>query len=270
MPLSDNPIHRARRSSSKLRYDLDLSGRRDGGDDLVPNRSAQDNLVNRLGQEIVAGIFPSGSLLPHELEMRKRFSVSRTALREAYRVLAGKAMIAARPKVGTGIRPKSEWNMLDPQVLAWHLQTLPAEDFVDDLHVLRQMVEPAAAAIAASARTAEMLERIAAAYADMERFKDGSGDLIAADASFHLAILAATGNAFVGALGSLIRAALYATFELSWEGAARIQDDRLRQHRLILDAIRDRKPELARRRMTELLRDSLQDVRDYISRGKAD
>ena len=67
--------------------------------------------------------------------MRARFSVSRTALREAYSSLAAKGLIAARPKVGTRVRPKSDWNMLDPEVLAWHIQTLPNENLAEDLYV---------------------------------------------------------------------------------------------------------------------------------------
>jgi GntR family galactonate operon transcriptional repressor len=115
-----------------------------------------------------------------------------------------------------------------------------------------------------SAGSRATVDRIAAAYADMERCKDGAGDLIAADLQFHLAILEATGNYFIGALGSLIHAALVSTFKLSWEGAARIQDDRLHQHRAIFEAIRDRLPECARERMNELLRDSINDVRKFL------
>src|SRR5579871_540558 len=154
-------------------------------------RNIHTSLAGRLGREIVAGLHPPGSLLPNAADMCARFSVSRTALREAYSVLAAKAMIVARPKIGTRVRPKSDWNMLDPEVLEWHLQTVPTEDLIANLYVLRQIIEPAAAALAASGPSGETIDRIAAAYADMERFKDGSGDLIAADLQFHLAILEA-------------------------------------------------------------------------------
>lgn len=196
---------------------------RHDGDQAPFERSIHSRLANTLGREIVGGVYPPGSLLPNELDMRGKFSVSRTALREAYSVLSAKALIVARPKVGTRVRPKSDWNMLDRDVLAWHVQTVPTEDFVADPYVLRQMVEPAAAALAASGSSSATIDRIANAYLDMERFKDGSGDLIAADLKFHLAILQATGNHFIGALGSLIHAALLGTFRLSWEGAARIR-----------------------------------------------
>src|SRR5271169_2125542 len=160
-------------------------------------RNIHTSLAGRLGREIVSGVHPPGSLLPNAADMCARYSVSRTALREAYSVLAAKALIVARPKVGTRVRPKSDWNMLDPEMLSWHLQSAPVEDFVADLFVLRQMVEPAAAALAAAERSSGTLERITEAYGRMERFKNGSGDLIKADLDFHLGILEATGNHFL-------------------------------------------------------------------------
>ena len=227
-------------------------------------RSLPSQLAGRLGREIVGGLYPSGSLLPNAVEMCARYSVSRTALREAYSVLAAKALIVARPKVGTRVRPKSDWNMLDPEMLSWHLQSVPTEDFVADLFVLRQMVEPAAAALAAAERSSGTLERITEAYGRMERFKNGSGDLIQADLDFHLGILEATGNHFLTALGGLIQASLECTFKLSWEGAGRIQDDRLHQHQEILGAICDGSAELARERMAGLLRSSINDVLEFL------
>ena len=201
--------------------------------------------------------------------MCARFHVSRTALREAYSVLSAKSLIVARPKIGTRVRQKADWNMLDPEVLSWHLQATPTENIVGELFVLRQMVEPEAAALAAQARSRATIDRIAEAYGRMDRFKDGAGDLISADLDFHMGILEATGNHFLAALGGLIRASLECTFELSWEGASRIQDARLHQHRGIFEAIRDGSPELAKIRMTELLRDSINDVREYLKQRDA-
>jgi DNA-binding FadR family transcriptional regulator len=231
-------------------------------------RNIHTYLAGTLGREIVSGVFAPGSLLPNAVEMCARFSVSRTALREAYSVLSAKALIMARPKVGTRVRPKADWNLLDPEVLAWHLQSAPTENFVADLYVLRQMVEPASAALAASARPCHTIDRIAYAYERMERFKDGAGDLIDADLQFHMAILEATGNYFLTALGGLIHASLQCAFKFSWAGAARIQDDRLHQHQAILEAIRDGSPDLASQRMTDLLRDSINDVRTFLRHRK--
>ena len=234
-------------------------------------RSIHASLAGRLGREIVSGVYPPGSLLPNAPDMCARFDVSRTALREAYSVLTAKAMIVARPKIGTRVRPKADWNMLDPEVLSWHLQAAtPTESFVAELFVLRQIVEPEAAALAAKAHSRLTIERVADAYRRMDEFKDGAGDLIGADLDFHMGILEGTGNHFITALGGLIRTSLECTFELSWEGASKIQDDRLHQHRGILEAIRAGSAELAKARMTELLSDSIEDVRQYLhERGRA-
>jgi DNA-binding FadR family transcriptional regulator len=237
---------------------------RQGQGEQAFERNIYSQLAGRLGQEIVGGVYPEGSLLPNAVEMCARFSVSRTALREAYSILSAKALIVAKPKIGTRVRPKNDWNLLDPEVLAWHLAATPNEHFIDDLFVLRQMVEPAAAALAASLRPRATVDRIAEAYGRMEEFKRGAGDLIGADLDFHMAILEASGNHFLAALGGLIHTALEGTFRLSWQGAARIQDDRLFQHKGIFEAIRDGDAERASTRMAELLRESIGDVRNFL------
>jgi len=213
-----------------------------------------------LGREIVSGVYPPGSLLPSGPDLCARFGVSRTVMREAFNLLSAKALIVARPKVGTRVRPKAEWHVFDPDLLAWHLEAGQGLAFVSDLFVLRQMIEPQAAALAAACRSDETIEQIAEAFSRMERFRDGAAGLIEADLDFHMAILSATGNPFLAGLGGFIHAALQGTFRLTWEGAARMHSDRLRQHGLVLAAIRQGSADLARRRMSELLRDSLKDA----------
>ena len=174
--------------------------------------NANDLLAAALGGEIIAGVYPPGSRLPSEASLLERFKVSRPTLREAFRVLAAKGLIVSRQKVGTSVRPKSDWNMLDPDFLAWHLGAALNDDFVDDMFQLRQMMEPQAAYLAAETRDAAAFERIAAAYADMERSIPGTEEVTEADLRFHQAILDATGNLFIGSLGGLIDTALAAPF----------------------------------------------------------
>jgi len=226
-----------------------------------PRSNANDFLAAALGGEIIAGVYPPGSRLPGEAMLLERFKVSRPTLREAFRVLAAKGLIVSRQKVGTSVRPKSDWNMLDPDFLAWHLRAALNEEFVNDLFQLRQMVEPQAAYLAAQSRDPAALERISAAYADMERSNGATDEVTDADLRFHQAILDATGNLFIGALGGLIDTALVGTFQLGWRAAASIRDDRLHQHRAVLKAISDGEAAEARDRMAELLRDSVADVR---------
>ncbi len=226
-----------------------------------PVRNIHEYLATRLGREIVGGVYQPGDQLPNEIDLRDQLSVSRTALREAYRVLGAKGLIVSRQNVGTRVRPRSQWNMLDADVLTWHLETGPSEQFIVDLFDLRQMIEPAAAARAAHLGERDAIAEIESAFAEMARSKDGHGDLIGADVRFHQSILAATHNPLIGTLGVLIHAALVGSFKLGWPGAATMSDVRLAQHRDVRDAIVAHQPDEARHRMTALLEISMDDVR---------
>jgi DNA-binding FadR family transcriptional regulator len=233
----------------------------------VSTASKSGGLVARLGREIVSGEYQPDARLPDEPTMLKRYAVSRTALREAYSKLGAKGMLVARPKVGTSVRASSSWNMLDPDVLSWHLETLQPEEIVRDLYNLRRMIEPGAAAMAAEFRSQSELQEIEDAYENMRATSKIEHELVVADLRFHVAILNATHNNFVGAFSALIHAAMMSTFVLSWRGAEAIviKNERLLQHGEVLEAIREQKPESASSRMLALIDDSIGDVSEALS-----
>jgi DNA-binding FadR family transcriptional regulator len=233
-------------------------------------RTLHDKIANTLGTAIVAGEYPPGSALPTDVELCGRLSVSRSALREAFKLLAAKRLIRSRQKVGTQVRPRVEWNMLDPEVLAWHVRGVPTDAFVSGLFEVRRVVEPEAAALAAQRRSPEQLARLEAALADMVRFQDHSGDLADADLRFHQAILDATGNFFLASLGAVIESALVSSFRLSWDGGAHTPDAAMRQHHEIVAAIREGRSAAAHAIMTELLGSAIEDVRTSLSRRRAE
>ncbi|MBL4812744.1 MAG: FadR family transcriptional regulator [Rhodobacteraceae bacterium] len=230
----------------------------------IEQTTAATSLASKIGREIVGGAFKEQAVLPNEIIMRGRYNVSRTALREAYSKLTAKGLLLPRPKVGTCIRGREHWNMLDQDVLSWHLQTLPASDIAADLYELRKMIEPGAAELAALKRTDADIDRIDAAFADMRAFSGNETDLVDADYGFHVAILEATHNPFINAFSALIRAAMISTFELSWRGAEIIKETRLEQHGAVAEAIRAKNPQLASTRMERLLEDSMRDVEEAL------
>ncbi len=224
------------------------------------------NVVHTIGREIISGAFEPGDLLPSEPEMRERYSVSRTALREAYSKLTAKGLLSARPKVGTRVRPRIHWNMLDPEILSWHLQMLPAGEIASDLYALRRMIEPGAAELAARLHTEEGLEEINDAFQAMVDNASEERGLIDADFRFHVAILSATQNPFINSFSALIQAAMLSSFQLSWRGAEIIKEQRLEQHGAVAEAIGQRNSALAKQRMQDLLDASIRDVHEALLR----
>jgi DNA-binding FadR family transcriptional regulator len=223
----------------------------------------------RLCHDIVTGKYAPGSLLPTATEMCEAFSVSRTTLREAYSILIAKALIEARAKIGTRVRPRGDWSLLDSELLEAHLDTSANEDFVEQLFVLRQMVEPAAAALVATACSDAAFDRIADAYRRLDAVSVGDGDLVAADLDFHTAILAATGNRFLTAVGGMIRSFFERKINPNLPGAACSPAPALSHCQQVFEAMRDRAPELARERMALLLRDRREGLKRSRDSGAA-
>ena len=221
-------------------------------------------LAERLGRDIVAGRRAPGSLLPNAAEMCAKYAISRTTLREAYSILIAKGLIEARARTGTRVRATAAWNALDPEVLAWRFEATPSRVWLEELLALRQMVEPAAAALAALTASQSAFDAIAEAYDRMERPETETEDLVRADLDFHLAILEASGNRLLVAISTAICGAIDRAFHPIRRGSARDDERRLFQHRQVLEAIRDHAPELARNRMSLLLRGSEERLKAFL------
>lgn len=225
----------------------------------LEKRGLHHQVVGEIGKRIVSGQLPQGKPLASEAELCAGMGVSRTVLREAFRVLGDKGLIDARPKAGTLVTGPGRWNFLDRDVLAWKLESGVTADFIADLYELRHLIEPVAAALAAGRATGSDLQSIRSAYAAMDAAADDEVAILEPDLRFHHAIMAATGNPLIASLGHLIEAALEANFRLSF-GSLRGQRHSMPMHKAVLDAIADGDPSAARVAMRRLIEDSKQDL----------
>ena len=222
-------------------------------------RSLYGHVMHELGQRIVGGKVKPGEILPREETLAESLQVSRTALREALKVLSAKGLIESRTGVGARVLEERYWNQLDADVLAWRCASMPTDDFVDKLVEMREIIEPAAAAAAARRRNSDQLARIEAAYEAMA----AATDLDAwseADLAFHEAVLRATHNELMTSLFSVIETALGGYFQLSASIAGNYSYS-LPHHKKVLDAIRRRQPEVARQAMQKMVADSRSNIR---------
>lgn len=213
-------------------------------------------VAQKLAVAIITGAIKAGELLPNEDALRSDISVSRTAYREAVKVLTAKGLVEARPKSGTRAAPRDSWNLLDPDVLAWHFEADPNEKFIRDLFELRRFVEPSAARLAAQRRTTADIAGIEAAYRGMVENPPYADATIRADLAFHDAIFAAAQNSTLQCLASAV------TATVQWSLLLKSNDRdafiaSLDDHEHILMAIIERDGDLAAARMAGLVIDSL-------------
>lgn len=226
-------------------------------------RSLHNQVIQELGQLIVSGELEAGKGLPREELLAERMNVSRTALREAMKVLSAKGLIESRQKTGSRVREAIHWNQLDADVLAWRCASMPTDSFVEKLVEMREIIEPAAAASAARRRTPEQLEAIKTAYEAMEAAENLDAWAVA-DLAFHERLLQATNNELMTSLFSVIETALGTYFVLSARKAANFNIS-LPQHFKVYDAVRRRQPEVARQAMLKMVGDSRSNIRRHQS-----
>lgn len=181
----------------------------------------------------------------------ERFRVSRTVLREAVRTLTSKGLVESRPKVGTRVRPRNAWNLLDADLLDWYSQVAPPLAFALKLQEMREMVEPYAAELAARAHTVATLSALERAHCAMVDSRNVD-EWVRADLRFHLGILEACSNELLMPLGPVIERTLGAQLLLNAKRAD-IFNASLAEHTAVFDAIRVRDAQRARRTMAELL-----------------
>ncbi|HTV70393.1 MAG TPA: FadR/GntR family transcriptional regulator [Rhizobiaceae bacterium] len=209
------------------------------------------SVANEIGQRIVRGDYPPGTILPNEAQWSNMFEVSRSVVREAIKMLMAKGLLTSRPKVGSWVEPRERWNLLDRDVLTWYSASPERKAFLKTVQEFRYIIEPEAAALAAARRTDEQMAEISQALQEMGTATTLQ-DRTDADTRFHVAILRASGNELLMPLGVLIDSALDRLFVFTTREVNSLRHAQ-KLHENIEKAIRQKKPETARSAVRKLL-----------------
>ena len=117
------------------------------------HRKLYQYIVDEIGQRIIRGKYSAEDVLPTEDQLSSELKVSRGVLREAIKVLTQKGLIQTRPRVGTQVLPRENWNLFDPDVLVWRLQIEDKTTFLKNVTEVRRLIESEAARQAARRAT---------------------------------------------------------------------------------------------------------------------
>ena len=214
-------------------------------------KSMHTRIVQELGLQIVSGRFKSDDKLPAEALLCTEYAVSRPVLREATRVLVAKGLVYSRPRVGTVVKPRREWHMLDPDVLHWLLQASPQNEFFGLLTTVRSIIEPAAS--------------IQEAYQRMESASSPE-ELLQPDLDFHSRIADATHNDLLANLCNMLSLALREAMKHS-NRRPNLHELALPRHKAILTAIESRDALGARQATLVQLEDARMALDVVLSQG---
>ena len=218
-------------------------------------RNLTEQMVYDLGLAIIRGDYSANNSLPSEADICEQFSVSRSATREAVKMLASKGLLSSRPRQGIRVLPESRWNLFDPEVLDWLLKSRPTRELLFEFSQMRAGIEPEAAAIAAEFATPEALANIEAAWQRMVDAESGLDDGLDADISFHIALLNASGNRFFAQMSSFVETALRISIRFT-NAVKGVPGADVAAHGAVLKAIQKKNPKQARQKILALLDES--------------
>ncbi|MEV0612453.1 FCD domain-containing protein [Nonomuraea sp. NPDC050404] len=242
-----------------------------GGPRFEPVRAvrAYERVVEQVEEAIEGGDLTPGQHLPSERELMVQFSVSRSTIREALRVLQARGLVRSRPGDPNG----AEVLPFSPATLHKSMTTLArvAELSLAELVQFRMVLDSAAILLAARLRTEEQLreicEAVEALRAAAEEDPRGFG---AADVAVHDAVARASGNKLIQICTDVVRSIVVKLV------AERIADDpdrralmrrSIRHHEEVLAALRAGDGPLAARLLRKAMYDYYADYVDESERS---
>lgn len=218
-----------------------------------------EGIVNQIMQAINNGELKPGDKLPPEREMCTMFSVSRTVIRDALKMLVGLGIVTIRHGMGAYINEVD--GAEDVSRLAALLQI--SRGTVEELFQVREVIESQAVIWCTENANEQDLRHLQHIVRKGKELGDASESKLALlDAEFHLKIVEAAGNRVLMRL-------MINLLDLLGENRARAlmvpgrQRLSVLEHETIFEAINQRDPELAHQRMLSHLanvREAIQSV----------
>lgn len=192
-------------------------------------------IAENLGQLILTGTYLPSSILPSEIELSEKFQASRTAIREAVKILAAKGMLLARPRIGTRVMPSSHWNFLDQDLLKWWVNSDEQAIVIKHFHVVRLAIEPQACYLAAKYATSKQKKQLLLLANEMKLLAEqfDRQHWIHVDHRFHLAIYEACANPFLISFANLF----HSVYELYFDAITENDVIEVDIHRQLVDSI---------------------------------
>ncbi|NMP21716.1 FadR/GntR family transcriptional regulator [Sulfobacillus harzensis] len=218
----------------------------------------REQILHSLGCRIVSGDLPPGTVLPKVETVGVMEGVSRTVVREALKGLEARGMVASVPKGGTTVRPRSEWQWWNREVLGWAMETSDGPEFYRQLTEVRLGLEPMASALAAQHSTPADHDAMRFAFERMASALDDDVSWAQADYDFHRTLIEAAHNDLMTSLMSVLRDSLVQSRKATMAVLRKAEGQTSRQtvlgyHHQVLATVIQHDIDGARAAMTELL-----------------
>ncbi|WP_421866226.1 FCD domain-containing protein [Motiliproteus sp.] len=230
----------------------------------VKQPKISDVIMEELESMILEGSLKPGQKLPSERELSKQFEVSRPSLREAVQKLVAKGLLTSRQGGGTYVSDTLDGGYADPLLTLFSSHPEAQADLLEFRHAL----EGVAAYYAALRSTESDRRAIQKIYDELEGYHEVKAfeQEVKADVEFHLRIAEASHNVVLlhtmRALLGLVEKNIMNNLEQAYP--QRGHRSKIHgQHKVLMEAIFDGKPEQARQAAYDHLAYVEEVVSDY-------
>ena len=222
----------------------------------VKKTNLYEQIADNLEQAIMRPEGEAVTRLPSEMELAKRFNVSRTVIREGLKLLKERGLIQLRNGGGSYVTKPSPDTVFSAVSRIIHMEHISN----DDLHNMRLILEVAAARQAALHAQPEDMEALDSIIESMKDHSLPLAERVGKDTEFHIILAKASRNVLLGMFVEVMTMLIkeYMGKGVLIPGGI---EDALRRHRAVLAAVKTKDPDRAEVAIREHLRVSRQNVR---------
>ncbi|MBU3156693.1 FadR/GntR family transcriptional regulator [Clostridium estertheticum] len=199
-----------------------------------------DKVFNVIQEKIISGEYKPGMKIMSELKLAEELQVSRVSVREAIEKMSAVNIVSKRRGGGTfvnDLKPSVYLNSLIPMI------TL-GQDNYNDILEFRLIIESEASGLCAQRCSDDLANEIEGCYNNMIRYQDDFEKFTEEDLNFHMKIVEGSNSPLIIKVNEILKNLLRAHQKLLYNNLG--PSGGLSEHKLILEAIKNRDSELAK------------------------
>ncbi|MBX4264369.1 FadR/GntR family transcriptional regulator [Clostridium estertheticum] len=199
-----------------------------------------DRVFNVIQEKIISGEYKPGMKIMSELKLAEELQVSRVSVREAIEKMSAVNIVSKRRGGGTfvnDLKPSVYLNSLIPMI------TL-GQDNYNDILEFRLIIESEAAGLCAQRCSDDLVNEIEECYNNMIKYQDDFEKFTEEDLNFHMKIVEGSNSPLIIKVNEILKNLLRAHQKLLYNNLG--PSGGLSEHKLILEAIKNRDSELAK------------------------
>lgn len=211
------------------------------------SQNVQKTIISKIGDLINHKNLEPGEKLPSERMLSEKFGVTRSVVREAIQKLEFYGLLNSIPQSGTFV---ANIGVIAMNGMIEDILRLEDPDF-KSLVETRILLELKTVRLAALRRTENDLEKMKEALDAYTKKVLNDEDAVQEDLLFHLAIAKASGNSTMNTFMLIITPEIITNFEKYHVCDKGLAQTGIKEHQEIFDAIKNQKPQLAKKKMKE-------------------